>query len=76
MKETFSRNKDTIMLVLLVAGLAGVAFQGGAFLVEVAKWPLMIALLVGIVFASYRHCAKPNANRRDHGDVDPIPRFK
>lgn len=50
MKETFSRNKDTIMLVLLVAGLAGVAFQGGAFLVEVAKWPLMIAFLVGIAF--------------------------
>ena len=50
MKEVWTKNRDTILVALLVAGLAGVAFEGGAFLVAVLKWPIIVALIVGVVF--------------------------
>ena len=53
MKETFNKYRDPILVVLLVAGVAGALFEGGRFLVNILKWPLMIALFVGIVFGIY-----------------------
>lgn len=50
MKEVWTKNRDAILVVLLVAGVAGGLFEGGRFLISVLKWPLIVALFVGIVF--------------------------
>jgi hypothetical protein len=50
MKELYIKHRDTIMLILLVAGIAGALFEGGKFLMSILKWPLIVALFVGVVF--------------------------
>lgn len=50
MREQWKKNRDTILLVLLVAAIAGALFEGGAFLMSILKWPLIVALFVGVVF--------------------------
>ena len=51
MKEMWKSNRDLILLVLVCAGLGGLVFEGGRFLVGVLKWPMLIALVTGIFFA-------------------------
>jgi hypothetical protein len=50
MKETFTKNRDTILVVLLVCLLGGVLFEGGRFLLSIIKWPVILAVIVGVVF--------------------------
>jgi hypothetical protein len=50
MKETWTKNRDTILVVLLVCFLGGALFEGGAFLLSVIKWPVILAVIVGVVF--------------------------
>ena len=50
MKEVWTKNRDLILVVLLVAGVAGGLFEGGRFLMSVLKWPLIVALFVGLSF--------------------------
>ena len=50
MRETWKNNRDTILLVLLCAGLAGLVFEGGRFLVTLLKWPVLIAIAAGLAF--------------------------
>jgi Sec-independent protein secretion pathway component TatC len=51
MKEVWKSNRDGILVVLIVAAAAGAMFEAGAFLMTVLKWPLVVALFVGVVFA-------------------------
>lgn len=50
MKEVWTKNRDTILVALLVVGLAGFVFEGGRFLLSVLKWPIIVALVVGLFF--------------------------
>lgn len=50
MKETFQKYRDIVLAVAMVAGVAGAAYEGGSFLVTVAKWPVMVGLFVGLAF--------------------------
>lgn len=50
MKEFYHKHRDAILVVLLVAGITGAVFEGGRFLMTVLKWPLIVALFVGVVF--------------------------
>lgn len=51
MKELWTKNRDTILLIFLVAGISGALFEGGQFLMTILKWPLIVALFVGVAFA-------------------------
>ena len=50
MKEYWTKNRDTILVILLVCLLGGVLFEAGAFLVTIMKWPVILAVIVGVVF--------------------------
>jgi len=50
MKETYMKNRDTVLVVLLACFLGGVLFEGGRFLLSVIKWPVILAVIVGVVF--------------------------
>jgi flagellar motor component MotA len=50
MKELYLKNRDTILVVLLVCFLGGVLFEGGRFLLSIIKWPVILAVIVGVVF--------------------------
>jgi len=49
-KDLFDKYRDTALIICVLAFLVGAAMKGGSMLVEVAKWPFIIALIMGLGF--------------------------